>query len=198
MIQNNVLKITTVKGRLAESSVRGELSDHYVKADLKIDRTPAHVDMHSENITCEVDYTDSFASEGDKTVAMLTADFAESGIENAQNAAHNTAVEGQLLVHAAKGEDVFKEVAGEFTSGNIPNTGIKFIPSVRPTITWHKNSLEMEGHPEKDVYNWTTSTRADISMIKKGGVTVSVAQEPEINIEYTGDPNTLHLLDVRA
>jgi hypothetical protein len=197
----NVIQMSSIPAKIDISTVTPVLAAHYVKANLEIEKTPGYIDMYSKNITCNVDSSACQAEEGHKTARMLMAEYAQQGMSAAQECAHDTAVEGQMMVHAGRGEKVIQGVAKEEMMGEVPNTGIKFSPSERPTITWNKNELVMDGHPAKNVYNWTTSLWADMQLERKGSVTVTETQKPELNIEYPGDTNTLqafHTLDQRA
>lgn len=197
-MQTNVLNITTVPARIDISTTKAMLSASCVKSGLDIEKTPASVDMRSKNITFDQDSSQCWAEEGHMTTAMLVAEYARDGMESVAEYAHSSAVIGQEIVHAQRGENVYREVEKAKRNGDIPNTTIKFIPSVKPVITWNENQLDIDGHPEKDTFNWTTSQFADVRLEREGSISVTETQEPEIHIEYTGDNNTLHLLDQRA
>jgi hypothetical protein len=196
VIENNVLQIYTTPAKLDISTVKPVMSENYVPAELDIEKTPCYVEMQSRNITCEIDSSACWAEEGHKTVAMLTADYARQGIEAAREYTHKSAVIGQMMVHAGKGENVIKEVAKQEVTGGLCESGIKFIPSQRPTITWNKNELAIDGHPSEYTCNWSTTTWADLQLERKGSVTITEIQKPEIDIEYVG--NMFSALDERA
>lgn len=181
-------------GRLDCTSVRPVMSEPYTPANLRIQQvTPAHLEIQSQNITCDIDSSACFAEEGHKTSRQLTEEFAQQGIESAEEYAKGESNLGQQLVHAQKGENVYKEAAKSELKGSIPDTGIKFVPSVRPQITWNLNALHITGVPEQDDYQWSTASRATVSLIQKGGVTVTEPVEPAIHMEVNGDFNTLRL-----
>jgi hypothetical protein len=202
MVENNVLRMYSIPAKIDITTVKPLISAKYVKAKLDIQKTPAYVDMQSKNITCNIDSSACMAEEGHKTTKMLTEDFAQQGMRDIHDTMHETAVKGQELVHAGKSvKNFFKNLAKQKVRGSVPLTGIKFIPSQRPTITWSMNELKMEGHPAKYDINWDTTTFADISIKREGSVTVTEVQKPELHIEYVGNTDTLYLfhsMDQRA
>lgn len=196
MVENNVLRIYTIPAKLDISTVKPRLSANYVHARLDIEQTPCYVDIHSKNITCEIDTTACKAEEGLKTVRMLTEDFAKEGLEALREFAHEKAVLGQKIVHADKGENVLVEDAKQKIKGEMCLSGIKFIPSVRPTVIWHENELRYDPHPSITRYNWTTTTFADVQLEQAPSIDIRLVQKPEIHIEYVG--SMFNTLDTRA
>jgi hypothetical protein len=198
----NVLQITSTFGRLDVSTTRPVMSEPYTPASLKIERSAsAHLEIENKNITCNIDSSACQAEEGHKTVRQLTEEFAADGLASAGEYAKSESQLGQWMVHAQKGENVYKEAAKQKMSGDIADTGIKFIPSVRPTITWNMNELHVTGVPEQDNYNWTTASRTSESLVQKGSVEITEPVKPSIDIEVQGDFNTLnlfHSVDLRA
>jgi hypothetical protein len=189
----NVYQISSVPAKLDISTVKPRLSAGYIKAKLDIQKSDPYIEMHQRNIKLDVDSSACFAEEGHKTARMLMAEYAQQGLQGAQDATHETAVEGQMMVHAGPHENVYKEVAKQQFKGQVADTGIKFIPSVKPTLTWEENDLQMEWHPLKYNCSWTTASWADINLEQKGSVTISEVQKPEFHIQYTGSTNTLYL-----
>ena len=198
----NVLQITSTFGRLDVSTTKPVMSEPYTPANLRIERSaPAHIEVQNKNITCNIDSTACLADEGHKTISRLTAEYAADGLASAGEYAKSESQIGQWLVHAQKGENVYKEAAKAELSGNVPDTSIKFVPSVRPTITWNLNELHITGVPEQDNYNWSTASRTSESLVQKGSVAITEPVKPSIDIEVNGDFNTLelfHSVDVRA
>lgn len=189
----NVLDIHTVPAKIEVHSTSASLSEHYVPSKLEIDKTPAHIDMQSKNITVNVDSSACQAEEGHKTISQLTEEYAKAGMESIQQFAHNASVVRSQLLDAKRGEDVYKEISKQSLQFEIPETGLKFIPSEPPKISWNMNELKIEGHREKDTFNWKTTTWPDIRQQSYGGVTVDEVQKPEVQITYTGNA-----LDARA
>lgn len=196
MVENNVLRIYTVPAKLDVSTIKPRLSESYVPSKLDIEKFPSYIDMHSSNITCDVDSSACMAEEGQITISMLTDEFAQEGINSIQKYAHDKAVLGQQMIHARKHENVVKEAAKQMVKGDLCQSGIKFIPSERPTITWYDNELDIDGHPGKITCDWTTTTFADIQVEQAGDIKITEVQKPEIHIEYVG--TMYNTLDTRA
>jgi hypothetical protein len=197
-----VLRVISTFGRLDFSTVKPVMSEPYRPAGLRIQQiTPAHIETQSRNITCNIDSTACLAEEGHKTTRQLTDEYGEQGVEAVNEYAHKEASLGQWLVHAQKGENVYKEAAESELKGDIPDTGIRFVPSVRPQITWNMNALRITGVPEKDNYRWSTTTWAPASLEREASLTVTEPVKPEIHMDVTGNFNTLRLfqsVDQRA
>jgi hypothetical protein len=196
MIENNQLRITCVHPRLDFKTVNPVMSEPYTKAELSIKATAPHFDIHSKDITCEIDSSECRAEEGLKSVKRLIADYAEIGIESAKQAAHATAEEGQMMVHAKKGENVAIELAKQKIKEKPHISGIKFIPTSRPSITWNENHIESNFVESKQSIDWNVASRANISEPIKNSLTVTEVQDPYFDIEYVG--HMFDKLDQRA
>lgn len=201
MIQNNVLNITTTRAQLAFSSVAPVMRDRYLPAQLDIEHTPASLSIHSADIRCEIDSSACFAEEGHKTIGQLTADFAQQGMDDAREGAHDATLEVWQVLEAAPREPIAQEQARAKIEqlGASPEPQLTFVPSVRPTITWIPNQLSEDYEPSQLQVNWQTTDIADVGLERQGSISYWMAQEPSIDIQYVGDADSLpHHLDVTA
>lgn len=193
-----ILRMHSVQAKIDMASVSEKLSAHYIPANLDIEKTPAQLNMQSKNITVKVDQSECFAEEGHKTVGRLISDSAAEGIESVKEYAHEAAVEGDMFVQSQKGENVIEEISKTYLSGYTPNSGIKFIPSERPKITWNENEISVDWHPASNDYNWSTSSWADINVEREGSVAVDEVQEQHLYIDCVKVSDAGCLLDVTA
>lgn len=191
----NVLQFYSIPAKIDISSTQTRLSSRYVPAKLDIEKIPAKLDISTKNITCNIDSSECFAEEGQKSVAMLISDYAQEGLNSIRDYAHSLAVEGQMYIQAEPGEDVLKEVAKAYLSGDTPESTIKFIPSERPKITWNMNEIHIDWRPAKYICNWTVASRPDSQIEQTGQVTITEVQKPELHFVYTGNPDGYHILD---
>lgn len=196
MIQCNQLSITTTKAKLDFHTVKPLMSDTYIKSDLEIQKQSAKLNMQSRNIRCEVDSSACRAEEGLKSVFELADDFAAKGMQDAREAAHDLAVRGQEFVHAKPGQNVILDEIKVKVKERPPLTGIKFIPSQRPEITWHENKLDIDFEPLKQNFSWNVHSRANIEVLRKPQLDIFMTEEPSMHIEYVGD--MFKKLDTRA
>lgn len=197
LIQANVLRITTTWAQLAFSSTPTAMRDRYVPAQLDITHTPAQLSIKQTNIRCEIDSSACFAEEGHKTVTQLTAEYAAGGMEDIRQAAQEATDEEWEAIEAAPHTNFIRQVAKSKSMGAMQDVALTFIPSVRPTITWVPNELDVNFQPAQLNVDWQTTLTADVQVLQRGTVQYWMAQYPSVDIEYVGD-QTQHQLDERA
>lgn len=196
---SNVLQINTVPAKLDITTVKPYMISSYVSPQLNIEKTQGHLDIESKNIKCNIDSTRCFAQEGHKTIGQLTAEYAQEGIENLINVAHETAVEGQEIIESLPSARAQQNIDKEkFLNGDQRTYGLAFIPSQGPEITWEKNELNIDYQPSQYIYQWNVSSRPNSLMVRDPNISITLAQEPSITIQYTGSTDTLQSLDQRA
>lgn len=191
----NVIQIHSVPAKIDISSVSARIGAHSIPSKLDIEKIPSKLEIHTRNIQVQIDNTECFAEEGHKTISMLIKEKAEEGMQAIKDYTHELSVEAYMYNQAEKGEDVLKELAQNYVSGEIPDVGIKFIPSHRPKITWIENSIKTDWQPAKYICNWTVAPRPAVSVERLGSVTITEVQKPELHIEYLGYPEGYHILD---
>jgi len=191
----NLIRIHSIPAKIDISSVSARIGAHSVPSKLDIEKIPSKLEIHQKNIQVQIDSTECFAEEGHKTISMLIKENAEEGMQALRDYAHELSVEAYMYNQAGKGEDVLKELAKKYVSGEIPNVGIKFIPSQRPKISWIENSVQTDWQPAKYICNWTISPWPEVYMERLGSVTITEVQKPELHIEYLGSPEGYHILD---
>ena len=96
------------------------------------------------------------------------------------------------------GENAILDIAKQKFMNTQTQTGIAFIPSQRPIITWEKNQLTTDIQPPKLDINWTTTTEPDIELVRPNSINITVAQYPDIQISFQGNFNTLSSFDQKA
>lgn len=196
MLHWNDLNITTVKGRIDINTVKPLMSDRYLKADVDRKTNNPRFDIQSKNIKCDIDSSMCRAQEGLKSESMLMEDFANEGLQAAKEVAKKAAYDGQMMLKTFKNGN-YKVSEQKQKLKQLPSlTGIKFIPTVRPTITWEENDIQTYYHPLSYDFNWNTHNFADINVVRKNDIDIEVNPKPEIRFEYVGD--MFKKLDVRA
>lgn len=195
---SSVLKVYLTPARLDINTVTPFLTSKYIDAKLDIDKTKGTYILGKKSLTCEIDSTQCRAEEGHKTIRQLTYEYAQNGIENAKEAAHEAASEGQELLEAGPGENVLQEINRAKAMGSEYECGLKFIPSQPPEITWTKDDSQTDIEPSKYIYNWDVASRADIQLERAGSIDVTVAQYPDFSFEFVGDFNTLKSFECYA
>lgn len=184
---SNVLRIHSTPTKLDITTVTPYIVASYVNSELNIQKTPAQLNINQKNIKCQIDSTRCLAEEGHKTIEQLTADYAQQGIEDAQNAAKEAAIEGQEILEAMPHEKVFQEIEKSKVFDNQAEYGLKFIPSQGPVISWEQNYINTDYQPAKQDFQWNTSIKPDTRLERTGSVNITVSQYPKLDIEYVGD-----------
>lgn len=196
MLEWNCLNITTVKAKIDINTVKPLMSDRYIKADVDRKTNNPHFDIHTKNIECHIDSSACRAQEGLKSESMLMEDFASQGLQDARDCAKKAAYDGQMMLKTFKNSN-YKVSEQKQKLKQLPSlTGIRFIPTVRPNITWEENDIHSDYHPLSYDFNWDTHSFADINVVRKNDIDIEVLQKPEIHMEYVGD--MFKKLDVRA
>lgn len=195
---SSVLRVYSTPTRLDVSTVKPLLSEKYVNPKLDVEKTQGTYIIGKKSIKCDIDSTRCRADEGLKTISELTAEYAQNGINQAKEVAHQAAVEGQEMLEAEPGEKVIQEIYRQKAMGSQYDCDLKFIPSQRPEINWVKSETPAEIEPSKYIYNWDVASKTDVQIVRDTSIEVTVAQYPSFSFEFVGDFNTLKSFECYA
>jgi hypothetical protein len=203
MIMEQLLKITTIpiKFQLKINNARLEYSQS--TANLEISRDDGGLRIRSQRIRLNLDTFEARNSVCPTTMRSVEQ-YAQKGRNAAYEATATFAREGQLLLNAKLGDDALDQII----SSRLDNTheyGLSFTPTTGPEITWSEPDLTIQYQMDKLNFEWKISN-GNFEFIP-GNIEVSIAQHPDIIIEYIGspiyvppsaDPNNTATIDVRA
>lgn len=181
----NVLKISTTPIKLSMSSQRARLESKIPDPEVGIIDQPGRLQMKTENIKVNIDTFESRQSTGWRTAKGLMQDAAQAGLKAAGEATARYAQIGNQMAQIQKGATV-ADIMKQYTVPSPVMTGMKFIPSVGPDISWTPASLKMDYTPSKIEFDpqvdFTRSTYVP------GELEINVEQFPKVEIEYVGEP----------
>ncbi|NLK36900.1 MAG: hypothetical protein GX299_02305 [Epulopiscium sp.] len=198
-----LLKITTIpiEFQLKINNARLEYSQS--TADLEISRDEGGLRIRSQRIRLNLDTFEARNSVCPTTMRSVQQ-YAEKGRNAAYEATATFAREGQLLLNAKLGDDALDQIISS-RMDNMHEYGLSFTPATGPEITWSEPDLTIQYQMDKLNFEWKISN-GNFEFIP-GNIEVSIAQQPDIIIEYIGspiyvppsaDPNNTATIDVRA
>lgn len=182
----NVLKITTTPIKLSMTSQRARLESQIPSPEAGIIQTPGRLQMRSESIKVDIDTSHSRASMGFRTAKGLMQDAAQAGARAAADATAQYSRTGTQMMQIQDGVTVADIMKNQMLSQTNVTTGIRFIPSVGPDISWEPASLDIDYTPAQ--VNFEPKADMQPAVYVPGKLTVDVEQYPKVEIEYMGDP----------
>ena len=113
--------------------------------------------------------------------------YAQKGQQASYTATATYAQHGQMFLEAKIGQNVIGQIAAESTMKNYhPNSGIEFLPSVPPEITWDPGEMQIRYEMDKLNFDWRVNQPQ--FEFTPGDIEVSVTQQPDVIIKYVGGP----------
>ena len=152
-------------------------------ADLEISRGEGGLSIKSRPIKLNID-----TFEARNSVVPTAMRSVEQYAQQASYTATATyAQHGQMLLDAKIGQDVIGQIAAESTMKNYhPNSGIKYLPSVPPEITWDPGEMHIRYEMDKLNFDWRVNQPE--FEFTPGDIEMSVTQRPDVIIKYVGGP----------
>lgn len=183
----DVFQYKITNAQLAYDIVTPQLQAGYVPAQMDIEKRDTTIDIKDVAPQVVIDGSECQAEEGHKTIAELTQEFAQQGIQDAKDAASETTEEWNELSNVVHDHRIFQEVAFDKAKGQQKEYGLSFIPSQPPKISFTDSKLYMDIEPKQININWDVSTTADIKLVREGSVHIYLSQYPSIQTYYVGD-----------
>lgn len=181
----NLLRITSVPIKLEYNITKARLEGTNGRPRNTMKTTPAQMDMRAQNIKVQINTEELRKSMGYMSSRDLIKDAAERGMQAAEEATIRYVEEGNQLAQAFKGITPAQALSRD--NYQMPETMLRFLPSVGPEISWIPNSLEMNYTPSRVDINWD-NIKNSMEYIP-WDVKFNVLQYPKVNIEYIGGPN---------
>lgn len=155
-------------------------------ADLEISRGDGGLSIKSRPIKLNIDTFEARNSVV-PTAMRSIEEYAQKGQQASYTATATYAKQGKMFLEAKIGENVIGQIAAESTMKNYhPNSGIEFLPSVPPEITWDPGEMEIRYEMDKLNFDWRVNQpRFEFT---PGDIELSVTQQPDVIIKYVGGP----------
>lgn len=179
-----LLKITHIPIAIELKVNNARLEYQHSTAELEVTRNEGGLKIRSNPIKLNIDTFEARNSISPTTRRNI-AQNAEKGKQAAYEATATLAQEGQLLLNAKMGENVFAQIAKQST--HIPTDfGLGFTPTAPPEITWSDPDLTIQYQMDKLNFDWKVSG-GNFEFIP-GNIEILIKQRPELIIEYIGGP----------
>ena len=182
-----LLKIITIPISYELKVSNARLERHNGTAEVEISRDRGGMKIKSRPIQIRLDTYDARNSITPSTKTSIYQ-AAQKGKSAAYAASAQYAQEGKLMLQTQIGEGA-KTIDTILANRTAPSTGefqLGFTPSTGPDIDWEPASLSIEY--EMDKLNFDLKVDQGSVEFIPGDIEVIIAQHPEINIEYVGDP----------
>lgn len=182
----NVLKITSTPIKLSMTSQRARLEKEIPDPEVGIIQNPGKLNMRSENIKVNIDTSRSRDSMGFKTARGLVRDAAQAGLKAAAEATAQYSRVGNQMMQIQDDVTVADIMKNQIMAQASVTTGISFIPSVGPDISWTPAELAIDYTPAE--VEFTPRIQEPSAVYVPGELSVNVEQYPKVEIEYMGEP----------
>lgn len=182
----NVLKITSTPIRLSMTSQRARLDKQLPSPEVGIIQNQGHLEMKSENTKVNIDTYRSRDSMGFKTARGIHQEMALIGEQAVSEATAQYSRVGTQMMQIQDGVTMADIVKNQMLSQASVTTGIKFLPSVGPDISWEPATLSQSYTPAS--VSFDPQVQEPAGTYVPGELSINVEQYPKVEIEYTGDP----------
>ncbi|MEF9941576.1 MAG: DUF6470 family protein [Lachnospiraceae bacterium] len=181
----NLLKITTIPiaYELKVHNARLEYSQGSTEVD--ITREKGGLKIRSHPIKLKMDTFDARSSVCPTTMQSISQ-AASRGENIAYAATAQYAKEGQLMVNAKLGDNVFAQIDNQRNQKPTGQFQLGFTPKVGPNIEWSEPDLTIEYQMDK--LNFDLKVNNGNFEFIPGNIEVSITQYPDVVIEYIGEP----------
>ena len=184
-----LIKITTIPIALEMKINHARLEYNNASAELEISRDKGGLRIKSSPIKLHLDTFEARSSIRPSAKQSIEQ-YAEKGRAAAYEATATYAREGHLLLEAKFGQDVLGQIIANhtdvFAQPAETNYNIDFIPKGGADISFEEGNLTIDYQLDKLNFDWKTQ-QGDFEFIP-GDIEITVAQRPEVRIEYVGEP----------
>ena len=181
-----LIEITTVPIEIEMKVSPAKLEYSRGTADLEISRSEGGLSIKSRPIKLNIDTYEARNSVV-PTAMRSVEEYAQKGKQASYTATATYAQQGKMLLEAKIGEDVIGQIAAETAMKNYhQNSGIEFIPSAPPEISWDPGEMHIRYEMDKLNFDWRIN-QAEFEFTP-GDIELSVTQRPDVIIKYVGGP----------
>jgi len=181
-----LIEITTVPIQIEMKTTNAKLEYARGTAEMEITRDKGGLSIKSRPIKLNIDTFEARNSVVPTAVRSIEQ-YAQQGQQASYTATASYAQQGQMLLDAKIGQDMIGQFAADSTMKNYkPNSGIKFLPSVPPEITWDPGEMHIRYEMDKLNFDWRMNEPK--FEFTPGDIELSVTQKPDVIIKYVGGP----------
>nr|WP_297279872.1 DUF6470 family protein [uncultured Butyricicoccus sp.] len=179
-----LLKITTVPIQIDIKVNHAKLEYTRGTADLQISRDEGGLNIQSKPIRLRLDTFEARNSVSPTPMRSIEQ-AAQKGRQAVYDAMSTAAQQGKLLLQTKVGEELITQFAKESTYINT-DFQMGWLPSTGPDISWDKGEISIRYEMDKLNFDWNINKGN--YHFTPGSIEISVAQKPDVIIEYVGGP----------
>lgn len=153
-------------------------------ADLEITRDNGGLNIHSRPIRLRLDTFEARNSLSPTTMRSVEQS-AQKGQQAVFDSMAQASRQGKLLLQAKVGQELVTQFSKESTQINT-DFKMTWLPSTGPNIQWDDAEMSIRYEMDKLNFNWKIN-EGNYNFIP-GNIEISVAQQPDVIIEYVGGP----------
>lgn len=182
-----LLRIQSVPIKLDYSSKRASLQQSTSPPTAYVTRTKGRADIRTEPMRINIDSYETRASAGLKSARRSIEEFAEAGRADAVTATQEIVEQGNNIVDShGKGNPIVENAMSKVMTTH--ETIMSFIPSVRPQMSTEGGTINFDYTMDRLDFDWNVQPRPTMEFVP-GSIEFTVAQYPEVIIEYIGSPH---------
>jgi len=181
-----LIEIKTVPIAIEMKINDAQIEYHRGTAEMQIDRSNGGLNIKSSPIKLRMDTFEARSSVS-PTPTQSVRQSAQKGKQAAYSATAMFAQRCQLFLNAKVGQDVIGQISSQVTDKKIQtNIGIDFIPNSGVNMDWTPGDIQIRYEMDKLNFDWKIEQPQ--FQFTPGNIEISVAQQPDVVIEYVGGP----------
>lgn len=182
-----LLKIQTIPISIEYKVKRAALEYQSTPAKVQVTRNRGSLNIQTRAPRLNIDSFEARASMGNKSPARSVQEFASGGVNAAYQATRTIAEDGNSLVDSRSKTSIADLAANKLFRNMSAETMTAFIPSVRPEVSVDPGSISFDFTMDKLSFDWNINHKPQLEFVP-GNLEFSVAQYPDVVIEYVGSP----------
>lgn len=157
-----------------------------------IARNRGEVEAEAEHPQLELDSSQCEAEENHKTVAELTAEFADEGRSDAREAAQQINAEGrQMLEHMPDEKGVRAQIADSKAFPQFSAPELAFVPSQPPHMKFTPNRFHYQITPDTLDFSWKVAPMAQVDVAQPAQLNIRMVRYPGVEVDYVPSVSAL-------
>lgn len=180
-----LLKISSVPIKIEAQTKRAALQYNTELPAVNITRNRGGANVQTTPLRVNIDTTEARANSGLKSAMRSTGDFAQQGRAAAAESTRAYAQDGNAIVDSAgNGTPIIDAAAAKV---NRAPQGPDYGPPQAPQFDVQPATISFNYQMDSLTFDWNVNSKPQLEYVP-GSIEYSVAQYPEVVIEYLGSP----------
>lgn len=169
-------ELSVTNARVDYKPQKSQVVENRVEGDFQIQHRPAKLFLNT------LDARNSVIPSTFTSIRQA----AQRGMQSAQDASAQYAMEGKQLVNALPGDDILSQVFKQRAAMPTGEFQLGFIPTVGPEIQYQEADFQMQYQADKLQFDVRVAN-GNLEYVP-GDISMNVTQWPDVVIEYIGKP----------